>query len=137
MQTESQILSPQSDRETRKRIETAVELIGYPAVRSMMFRIEQGVVDIRGRFPSFYLCQVAIERVKRVPGVVRVINRCEVVYALVPLRESVESNGEATSGLPSIAALPAAEDAALFCNGTTGLRSYDESARYAGVSIHD
>jgi hypothetical protein len=44
MQSDLQILSPQSDGETRGRIETAVELSGYPAVRSMMFMIVQGVI---------------------------------------------------------------------------------------------
>ena len=125
MQTEVQKLWLQNDGETRERIKTAIALSGYAAVRSLMFRIEQGVVDIRGRFPSFYLCQVAIESVKRVPGVVRVINHSEVDYALIPLRESVESdlresvesnlresvesNCEVKSGLRSIVVLPLAK----------------------------
>jgi hypothetical protein len=136
MQTEVQKLSQQSDEETRERIMTAIALSGYPAVRSLMFRIEQGVVDILGRFPSFYLCQVAIESVKRVPGVVRVINHSEVVYDL-PQQESVTGECEAKSRLRSIVVLPAAEVASSFCSRTVAFRSHDESVRYAGAAIHD
>lgn len=136
MQTEVQKLSQQSDEETRERVMTAIALSGYPAVRSLMFRIEQGVVDILGRFPSFYLCQVAIESVKRVPGVVRVINHSEVVYAL-PQQESVTSDGEAKSRLRSIVVLPAAEVASSFYSRTMAFWSYDESVRYAEAAIHD
>jgi hypothetical protein len=135
MQTDVQ-LSQQSDKETRERVMTAIALSGYPAVRSMMFKIEQGVVDILGCFPSFYLCQVAIESVKRVPGVVRVINHSEIVYAL-PQPENVTSDGEAKSRCRSIVVLPAAEVATSFSSRTMAFRSYDESERYAGAANHD
>jgi hypothetical protein len=136
VQTEVQILSLQSDDETGERIKTAIALSGSPAVRSLRCRIEQGVEDIRGRFLSFYLCQVAIESVKRVPGLVRVTNHSEVVYALISPRESVEGDCEAKSGLRSNVVPPVAEGASAFCSRIIALRSHDESARYAGVVIH-
>jgi len=136
MQTEVQEQSSQSDAETRERIMTAIKLSSYTAVRSILFRIEQGVVDIQGRFPSFYVCQVAIESVKRIPGVVRVINHSDVVYDL-PRRDSAMSDWEEKTRMQSIVVLPATEEATLFCCRTTALRSYDESTRYAGAAIHD
>ncbi len=56
----------------------------YPAVRSLTFSVDQGEVKIRGQVPSFYTCQIAIESVRRVPGVVRIINQTEIVYNSVP-----------------------------------------------------
>ena len=136
MQTDVQQLSQPTDEETRERIMTTIALSGYSAVRSLMFRIEQGVVYILGRFPSFYLCQVAIESVKHVPGVVRVINHSEVVYDL-PQQENVTSDGEAKSRLRSIVELPVAEVDSSFGSRTMAFQSYDESERYAGAAIHD
>jgi osmotically-inducible protein OsmY len=67
-----------SDIDISQRIKSAFELRGYSAIKTLLFNVEQGVVTVRGRLPSFYLCQVAIECVKHVPGVVRVINQIEV-----------------------------------------------------------
>ncbi len=131
MQTEVQKLSPQSDAETRERIKTAIELSGYRAVRSMKFRIEQGVVDIRGRFPSFYLCQVAIKTVKHVPGVVRVMNHSEVVYDLIPHRESVESDVKSKPHIQSIVEPPAYSRSMVLSS------FYEKVTSYAGAVIHD
>lgn len=136
MQTDVQKLSQQNDEETRKKIMSAIALSGYPAVRSLMFGIEQGVVDILGHFPSFYVCQVAMESVKRVPGVVRVVNHSEVAYAH-PQQEIATSECEAKSHLRSIVVLPSAEIASSFCNRTGAFRPYDELVRYAGAAIHD
>ena len=47
MQRELQNETPPSDSETRERIKNAIELSGYPVVRTLSFSVEQGVVDIR------------------------------------------------------------------------------------------
>ncbi len=112
MQTEVQQLTLQSDKDTGERIITAIALSGYPAVRSMLFKIEQGFADILGRFPSLYLCQVAIESVKPVPGVVRVRSYCEVIYALSQ-QVNVKSDAD------------------------VAFQSDDESDRYTGAANHD
>ena len=130
MQRELQNETPPSDSETRERIKNAIELSGYPVVRTLSFSVEQGVVDIRGRFPSFYLCQVAIEYVKRVPGVVQVINHIEVVYDPASLRPSDRSDCKSNARIQPIvkranySRAPAAP-------------SYEEVACYAGAAIHD
>lgn len=136
MQTEAQQLTLQSDKDTRERIITALALSGYPAVRSMLFKIEQGIVDILGRFPSFYLCQVAIESVKRVPGVIRVRNHSQVIYALSP-QVNIESDADADSRLRSLVKIPAAEVASSLFSRSVAFRSDDESERYAGAANHD
>lgn len=56
---------------------------GYPHHRRLQIRLEQNsaeknVVRVEGQVPSFYLRQVALECIKRVPGVERIIDCMQV-----------------------------------------------------------
>jgi osmotically-inducible protein OsmY len=129
---------PSSDCETRNNIKSAIELSGYPDVRRLLFSVERGVVTVRGHFSSFYLCQVAIECVKRVPGVDRVKNHIEVVYALISKRDSVESDGESKPHLRSRVELSVSEGAAnLVYSRPTVLPTCEESACFAEAACRD
>jgi osmotically-inducible protein OsmY len=80
------------------KVQHAIEVPGYPALRKLQFSVEQGIVSIRGQLPSFYLCQLALESVKRVPGVVRVVNQIDVVYdsnirSALPDKETAKTSG--------------------------------------------
>jgi BON domain len=99
--------------------------------------VERGVVTVRGRFTSFYLCQVAIECVKRVPGVDRVKNQIEVVYDLIHQRDSVDSDGESKPRLRSSVKLAVSEDATPVYSRPKSFPSYEESACYAKAACHD
>ncbi len=101
---------PPSDCETRNKIQSAIELSGYSELRKLLFTVERGVVAIRGRVASFYLCQVAIECVKRVPGVDRVKSHIEVIYDLSSRLDRVESDGESKPDLRSSVELAVSED---------------------------
>lgn len=126
-----------SDCELRNRVSSAIELSGYSEVRKLVFTVERGVVTVRGRLVSFYLCQVALEGVKRVPGVDRVKNHIEVVYDLIPRRDSVESDGESKPHLRSNVELPVSENTTTAYSQPTVFPFLEEPACYAEAACHD
>ena len=89
MKAEPQNGSLPDDSEILEIIRKGIALRGYPALRQLSLANEQGVITIRGRCPSYYLCQIAIESAKRVPGVVRVHSQIKVVYDSTALDEQV------------------------------------------------
>jgi hypothetical protein len=80
------------------------------AIRLLAYQKGEAAGSREGHLTSFYLCQVAIECVKRVPGVERVKNETEVVYDLLHQRVRVESDGESKLHLPSSVKLAVFED---------------------------
>jgi len=128
---------PPSDCEMRNNIKIAIELSGYSEVRKLVFTVERGVVTVRGRLASFYLCQVALEGVKRVPGVDRVKNHIEVVYDLIPRRDSVESDGESKLHFRSNVELPVSENTTPAYSRPTVFPFLKEPACYAEAACHD
>lgn len=55
---------------------------GYPHHRTLEITNDQGTVTVQGIVPTYYLRQVAIECIKRVTGVVKVIDRIQVNWQL-------------------------------------------------------
>ena len=55
---------------------------GYPHHRTLKITTDQGTVTVQGTVPTYYLRQVAIECIKRVTGVVKVIDRIQVNWQL-------------------------------------------------------
>ena len=51
---------------------------GYDVHRTLIIRVQCGVVEIRGRVTSYHLRQVAVECIKRVAGVARVTDQIDV-----------------------------------------------------------
>ena len=50
----------------------------YPVADSVSCEHRHGVLLLRGRLPSYYFKQVAQETVRKLPGVVRILNTIEV-----------------------------------------------------------
>lgn len=73
---------PQSDgldRDVLYRVRAALRQKGYMPLRSLIVTVDNGVVLVLGRVPTFYLRQIAIECIKSVAGVTRVLDRIDVV----------------------------------------------------------
>jgi hypothetical protein len=51
----------------------------YTSIRSLSCNFDNGVLLLRGRLHSFYHKQVAQETVRRLSGVMRIVNEIEVV----------------------------------------------------------
>ncbi len=68
----------QSDTDILDHVQKRLMNTGYSHHRRLKVTTENGVVVITGRMPSFYVRQVAIECVRRVPGVMRVVDRISV-----------------------------------------------------------
>lgn len=60
-------------------IQRAMNTCGYAALRDLGCEFRAGVATLRGRVPSWYLRQVAQAVVRRVPGVVQLVDCLEVV----------------------------------------------------------
>jgi hypothetical protein len=50
----------------------------YFALRTLRCDYHEGILTVRGRVPSFYARQVAVETLKRVPAVEQLVDRIEV-----------------------------------------------------------
>ncbi|MCC7335425.1 MAG: BON domain-containing protein [Pirellulaceae bacterium] len=53
---------------------------GYAALKSVECTHESGVLTLRGSVASFYLKQVAQERIRTIEGITRICNELEVQY---------------------------------------------------------
>lgn len=67
-----------ADRDLLQRVKNFICQRGYGPHRTLEIAVERGVVVVQGRVPTFYLRQIAVECVKRVAGVIHVIDRIEV-----------------------------------------------------------
>jgi osmotically-inducible protein OsmY len=72
-------LSEEFDRDLLKRITNFLNQKGYVPLRSLEITVERGLVLVRGRVPTFYMRQIAIECIKRVAGVTQVVDLIDVV----------------------------------------------------------
>ena len=70
----------EADRDLLLRVKGFLHQRGYGPHRTLAITVERGVVLVRGRVPTYYLRQVAVECIKRVAGVTQLIDRIEVVY---------------------------------------------------------
>lgn len=61
------------------RVRAALRQKRYTLLRSVIVTVDNGVVMVHGRVPTFYLRQIAIECIKSVAGVTRVLDRIDVV----------------------------------------------------------
>ena len=64
--------------ELLQRVKGFLHQRGYAPHRTLEISVELGVVVVQGRVPSYYLRQIAVECIKRVAGVTRVLDRIEV-----------------------------------------------------------
>lgn len=70
-------LNPPSDLATAAR--DRLRQSPYRAMRSVICEYHHGTLFLRGRLTSYYLKQMAQETVGRLAGIVRVVNRIEVI----------------------------------------------------------
>ncbi|MBX3452141.1 MAG: BON domain-containing protein [Planctomycetaceae bacterium] len=80
------------------RVRAALRQKRYTPLRSLIVTIDNGVVMVHGRVPTFYLRQIAIECIKSVAGVTRVLDRIDVVPGDRLGKERLGDESE-TSGL--------------------------------------
>ena len=64
--------STESDRLLEQQVVRCLNQRNHLPHRVLKIEVDQGVVIVRGRLPSFFLRQVAIECIRRVPGVIRI-----------------------------------------------------------------
>lgn len=69
----------EADHDLLRRVEGFLHQRGYVPHRILEISVEQGVVLVQGRVPTFYLRQVAVECIKRVAGVIRVVDLIKAV----------------------------------------------------------
>jgi len=67
------------DKDLLQRVTCFLHQQGHVPLQSLEITVDQGVVLVRGRVPTFYLRQVAIACIKHVAGVTRVVDLIEVV----------------------------------------------------------
>jgi hypothetical protein len=67
------------DTDLLQRVTRFLNQKGHVLLQSLEITVDQGVVLVRGRVPTFYLRQVAIACIKHVAGVTKVVDLIEVV----------------------------------------------------------
>lgn len=68
-----------ADRELLQQAVDCLHRDGYGVHRTLTLTIHHGAVIVQGRVPTYYLRQMAIARLLRLPGTPRIIDRIEVV----------------------------------------------------------
>jgi len=71
--------STEPERDLHQRVKFCLHQCGYVLHRVLEISIERDVVVVEGRVPTFYLRQIAVESIKRVAGVIQVIDLIQVV----------------------------------------------------------
>ena len=78
MQYCNQRPSEESDHDLLQRLTRFLDERGYPPHRALELEVEQGTVVVHGRVPSYHMRQIAVECIKRVAGVRRIVDRITV-----------------------------------------------------------
>ncbi len=78
MQFTNLALSDEFDRDLLQRITQYLHHRGFAPHRTLEISVDRAVVVVRGRVPTFYLRQIAVECIKRVAGVTQVVDLIEV-----------------------------------------------------------
>jgi osmotically-inducible protein OsmY len=77
-QTASLKAESQEDLHLAGRVESALHVTGYCAMRNLQVSVQARVVILAGRLPSYHLKQVAQTAAQGVPGIHQIINDLEV-----------------------------------------------------------
>ena len=75
MKSENLSICEDLDPELHQRLTVHLQQRGLATYRTLRLRVDNGVVELLGRLPSYHLRQVAVECTKRVAGVMRVVDR--------------------------------------------------------------
>lgn len=82
----------EADRDLLQRVKGFLHQRGYGPHRTLEINVEQGVVVVQGRVPTFYMRQIAFECIKRVAGVTQVVDLIQVGDS--PLQRQASVNSE-------------------------------------------
>lgn len=93
------------DADVRFRIGIALSLRHTQAIRRIRFEFAEGIATLRGKVPTYYERQLAIEAIRRVAGVRRVNDELEVATALQSMhardiQDELLSDESASESLP-------------------------------------
>jgi hypothetical protein len=77
------------DRDLERRVRLFLFGRGYAALRLVTVNVTNGVVALRGRLPSFYMRQLAVECTKRVAGVRQMVDDLQVDTRVGRIGESM------------------------------------------------
>ena len=115
MDSNSGSLSELPENNLRNNVASALRQKGYPHHRALEITIDHGTVTVEGSVSTWYLRQIASECIKRVTGVVRVVDRIRVIresqfdnspyfsaVVVKPATENVEPKACPTICLPVI-----------------------------------
>ncbi len=84
----------ETDSDLFLRVRDLLHQRGYEPLRTLEISVERGVVVVRGTVSAYYLRQVAVECIRRVAGLNRLIDQIEVVYLHDPSSVSDSSASE-------------------------------------------
>lgn len=79
MESNNGFLSESSDTNLRHNVVTTLHQTGYYQHRTLDIAVDHGTVIVDGDVPRWHLRQIALEYIRRVTGVVRVVDRIRVV----------------------------------------------------------
>lgn len=102
MESNNRSLSELPQNNLRNNVVSVLRQKGYAHHRTLAIMIDHGTVTAEGSVPTWYLRQIALECIKRVPGVVGVVDRIRVIT------ESPEDN---SPYLAPVVVQPATENA--------------------------
>lgn len=94
MESENLSTREDVDRELLQRLTVQLRERGFAPYRTLGLCVENGVVELQGRLPTYHLRQVAVECIKRVAGVRRVVDRIAVDPTSYPPPASVRIRDE-------------------------------------------
>ncbi len=75
MRSEKLAVCEDADRDLPQLLTGFLRQQGFDPLRTLVLSIEDGVVAVRGRVPSYHLRQIAVECIRRVAGVTRVVDQ--------------------------------------------------------------
>ena len=78
LQHEAVDISDSADRRLGELAEQRLRETSFPALRSLRCECRSGELCVRGKAPTFYARQVAVETLRKVSGVVRLLDHIEV-----------------------------------------------------------
>lgn len=79
MQSNTDLFSASCESDLRESVENSLQRTGYLQHRSLTISVDGAAVTVEGVLPTWFMRQVALECIKRVAGVVEVIDRIQVV----------------------------------------------------------
>jgi len=91
----------EADRELLYQVKTSLQHRGYWSIRSLEIRVKQGIAVVQGQVPTFYMRQIAVECIKCVGGVTKIIDRIDVVYIPDDFRVTESNSGESKTSTVS------------------------------------